>query len=385
VPVRLEVADAEIPSTPSLRSAFWMNSNIPCQAHTGSNPCAASGELQAMYSRLALDNRITVAQPYAGSPGGANRARFDAHVRPLLDGTTASPLVGARLTTLLLFPWCDVACLAQWRAVADETGFADRVVYLPCDEPGGSASSWGTCRQNAVNAEAVWPGVRQAVTSTIQDASANQAAESLDVLVPLVNHIDDKPGRRYSGNQRPVYDSWLTAKPSREIWLYSTCFSHGCGPEPPAPTCSVNDDRSAYWDGWGPSYVIDQPASQARAMGWLAFEYDASGELYFDTVNRLATAWDDQYCFGGHGDGTLFYPGTVARVGGTRDIPIESIRMKRIRDGYEDYELLRLAAEAGEGDAARDVARGLFPTSYESTTTQSAVDQARADLFALIV
>jgi len=42
----------------------------------------------------------------------------------------------------------------------------------------------------------------------------------------------------------------------------------------------------------------------------------------------LTTAWTDQYRFGGNGDGTLFYPGTPDRVGGTDPIPIESMRMK---------------------------------------------------------
>ncbi len=45
---------------------------------------------------------------------------------------------------------------------------------------------------------------------------------------------------------------------------------------------------------------------------------------------------------GGNGDGTLFYPGMPARIGGKSDIPVESIRLKLIREGLEDYEYFLL-------------------------------------------
>ncbi|HLG23094.1 MAG TPA: hypothetical protein VI382_09780, partial [Candidatus Manganitrophaceae bacterium] len=42
------------------------------------------------------------------------------------------------------------------------------------------------------------------------------------------------------------------------------------------------------------------------------------------------------------------YPGRPDQVGGTHHIPIESIRLKMIREGLEDYEYLKLA-EAKKG------------------------------------
>ncbi|MCA9861627.1 MAG: DUF4091 domain-containing protein, partial [Thermomicrobiales bacterium] len=90
--------------------------------------------------------------------------------------------------------------------------------------------------------------------------------------------------------------------------------------------------------------------------------------LYFSTTHRLQTAWDDQCDFSGNGDGTLFYPGSACPpgtgpgcIGGSTDIPIESIRLKRLRDGREDYEYLRLAAAhadtAAHAEPAGDLAR----------------------------
>ena len=119
-------------------------------------------------------------------------------------------------------------------------------------------------------------------------------------------------------------------------------------------------------------------------MAWLAFLSGATGTLYYDTILQLATAWDDQYRYTGNGEGTLFYPGTPERIGGTRPIPIESLRMKLVRDGYEDYEYLKALEDAGQGDAARRLARALFPAAYQASRTDAEVQAARLELARLV-
>ena len=119
-------------------------------------------------------------------------------------------------------------------------------------------------------------------------------------------------------------------------------------------------------------------------MGFVSYEYGATGELYFAVDYDLKTAWTDQYDFGGNGDGTLFYPGTPARIGGKHDIPIDSIRLKRIRDGREDYEYLHILDRRGERAQAMKVARGLFPTPYRTDVSAAAFDGARSRLASLI-
>jgi hypothetical protein len=96
--------------------------------------------------------------------------------------------------------------------------------------------------------------------------------------------------------------------------------------------------------------MIDAPATAHRVLPWLAWRLGIEGELYFNTVeayNGEADPWRDVYLFGGNGDGTLFYPGTPRRIGGRSHVPVESLRLKVIRDGLEDYEYLVLAAEQG--------------------------------------
>jgi hypothetical protein len=126
------------------------------------------------------------------------------------------------------------------------------------------------------------------------------------------------------------------------------------------------------------------PASEQRALGWLSFEYDTSGELYWQTAKKLTTAWTDQYFMGGNGDGTLFYPGTPSLIGGTHGIPIESIRLKRIRDGREDYEYLRWLADHGQSAVALGATAGLFGprdrAMYSANVPESALLGARTQL-----
>jgi hypothetical protein len=193
--------------------------------------------------------------------------------------------------------------------------------------------------------------------------------------VPIVNEMDDKPGigSPYAGNQRSKYNPFLS-QPGNRLWLYTSCESH---------SCSGDSGSDPYWRGW-PSYVVDQPASEHRAMGIVSYEYGASGELYFAVDYDLDTAWTDQYDFGGNGDGTLFYPGTPKRIGGQHDIPVDSIRLKRIRDGREDYEYLHLLDRRGERAQAMSVARGLFPTLYQTDVSSADFAKARARLAALI-
>ena len=59
--------------------------------------------------------------------------------------------------------------------------------------------------------------------------------------------------------------------------------------------------------------------------------------------------------------------------------------MKKIRDGMEDYELLAMAKQLGLGDQAKQIAKGVYPTTYQSTSSPAAIDSARSQLAQLIL
>ena len=405
IPIRVTVLDYTMPSTSSLRSLFLSTNEYvpkePCLAHDGV-ACGADSErgwlLHYLYSRAGLENRVTVANPSpVRTPDFADPKQtelFHRFVDPLLDGVATDlpgiglqepRLRGARLTTMWagLGEDCFGACLDGWERLLGSRRFASRFVYYACDEP-GDAEDWAECASRAASAGADVPVL---ITATIAEAVLAGATGYIDVLVPNVNAIAPEG----VGDTRALYDDYLSV-PGRELWLYTSCESHGCGPD---ETCAEPESPTSDTDGW-PGYMIDQPASQARAMGWIADEYDATGELYYSATWSLETAWTDQCVFGGNGEGNLFYPGRPegydgskdSVIGGRTDIPIESLRLKRIRDGREDYEYLRELEARGRGARAQAIAEHLLGApdvaARGATFSQANLDAARCELAELL-
>ncbi len=87
--------------------------------------------------------------------------------------------------------------------------------------------------------------------------------------------------------------------------------------------------------------------------------------------------WTSVDAFGGNGDGTLFYPGTPARIGGTTAVPVPSIRLAHIRDGMEDYEYLRLLSTAGDSAYADMVSRMVITNAYTFDNDPAHYEAAR--------
>ena len=436
VTVNLKVHDFEIPSTSSLSSVFPIQAaQQPCVAHTGSGNCGGDAQmrwrLHSLYARAALENRVTISNPWplgqdSGPPTGpAENSYFNQYVRPLVrglspaDASLSSPLEpvrldGAKLTALHFYSYRDWHCINTcpdaWKAFAadpnddgsDNDSFSGRLYNYACDEPGNSGAAWATCANYGLTSD---DGIRKLVTAMAPHAANAGYLDEIDALVPIVNYMVGKDccGSPFVGNQRDeaVLTDWLDASSRHEVWLYTSNMSYG------------SDEVSAatIWEGW-PGYAIDAPPLQARAMGWLAFAYRTTGELYYDTTTKLHTAWTNLYEAGGNGDGTMFYPGVpdgrgvpgdanyAPAIGGTNPIPIESIRMKRIRDAREDYEYLQLLTEQGDRSYGMnrfeelfvdpntdvfDMDTAMFSITGSSTTlTEANLQQARLELAAQI-
>jgi hypothetical protein len=405
VPLSVTVRNIDLPSTSSLDSVFLTEPVNQCVAHTGSGSCnndpVEANRLSAVYERMALENRITISTPWQvdrdQNLSGAMQTNWRNLVKPIVNGTAApaadgSPirLPDARATGLVVWHHCLSACLDGWNAEAAASGFADRLRYYTCDEPNQSAGNWTACQNNHAVAQA--KGLRELVTTPLSYAhNSGAAAESwIDDMVVLERFMAGKSGE-FLGNQRPSYDTWAAASgdgQANKVWIYSSCEAAGCNGPPEAGW------NASTYDGWG-GYGIDQPSSQARAMSWLAFLYDATGELYWGLDYRLSQAWNAcgaggsncLYESGMNGDATLFYPGKACApgsgpgcIGGTTDIPIESIRLKRIRDGREDYEYLKRAVDNPDTAAlARSTALTLFGGSLDSATFSATFSQSELD------
>jgi uncharacterized protein (TIGR03382 family) len=380
IPVTFTVWDFTLPATSSLRTHFGLMYGSVAAGH-GADPYD-DAQLRARYAQLGLDHRISLSG-VADDGHHGDFVHFDQYFAPLMDGTAGTRLPGAKLTTLKYVG--DATNVDEHKRWADYTkgkGWFDRLFDYTCDEP-PLTCSWDqiTERTNAVHAAD--PGFKTLVTTQIWDAQDHGVADGIDIMVPVVNWIDDKPGASdHAGDQRSRYDGFLAGAKQRELWLYESCMSHGCGGTVDIGNPSADDK---YFTGW-PTYMIDASATRNRAMEWISFLEGATGELYWESAFAfMHDAWSNQWDFSGNGDGTLFYPGTPDRIGGTQHVPVASIRLKMIREGMEDFEYLKLLADAGHGDEAKAIARTLFPNASSTDVAPEKVMAAREQLAAKIL
>jgi len=349
VPVELRVRGFDLPATPELITAFGFSGYSAAKGH--GRPPGDGRELTRLYDTIALRRGIALFGGTQDAPDYAAEAdsvridwtAYDAEVAPFLDGTALPS--GARWTAVELR---EPARLTRpqrrsWRRAwvehFRERGWLERLFVYVQDEP--RREDFPRVEERARELLEDAPEVRRLLTTAWSDR-----LPSIDLWVPLLNCLDPGAPSCPRAAPRSSYD---------KLWWYQSCMSHGCGPLRPR-------DRDAFV-GW-PSYMIDAPATAARAMGWLAFANRISGELYFDVVHAygLGDPWQSQWAFAGNGDGTLYYPGTPARIGGKHDVPVESLRIVQIQRGLQDHAYLSLCARLGDPALAKAEALAVAPS-----------------------
>ena len=372
VPVKLYVHAFTLPSTSSLPSAYGIGWNDACTAHMGGyTQCGGDAGVQAMnnkYARFALDHRISLSEvvysgPTQNADGSYDWASWDAMYGSMMDGGMGGRLSGAKLTAVRFMWTADQAHFAEWANHFRAKGWLNRTFDYSCDEP-PNGCSWASINTRTAMVHAAAPDMRTLVTTQLAPATQNGVVAGIDVLVPTDNLLDPLPP---ATNTRADYDGFLATATQKKLWMYQSCDSDGC-----------NGIGPASQSGW-PSHMIDAPATQNRAMEWQAWRQKVDGELYYDTTYAFTRgdAWTSQYYFGGNGDGTLFYPGTPAKIGGTTHVPLASLRIKMIREGMEDYEYFKALADAGDAAMADAEAAALSPKAYQNMTDPAQIDAAR--------
>jgi glycosyl hydrolase family 123 len=359
IPIDLVVHAFALPKSSSLPVTFGFSAGAIARAHPGLSP-AATQALVTRYQIAALRHRVSLHGGSFEPPTWRNVdgkpvldfAAYDAEVGPFLDGSAdrGGPADGARWSAVdLRVPHTlDGAARDEYvRAMVAHLrarGWLERAFDYTSDEP--PDDKFADVRARAAALRRATPAVPRLVTHAFDP----RLDGSVDIWCPIVNFVDDKAGNSRSP-PRALYD-----KRHARIWWYQACMSHGCN--------IVGGD---YFTGW-PSYVVDAPAMSHRIFEWLTFRYRIGGELYYDTVEayeRGLDPWRDQLLFGGNGDGTLFYPGRAAALGGKSDFPVESIRLALIREGLEDYEYLKLYARAAGEKEAEALAATIANKTYQ--------------------
>jgi hypothetical protein len=366
MPIELRVRRFVLPRSSSIPVTFGIDPGAVARAHgrPRDDPIVTRYYVAALRHRVSLHTGGSLDPPHFKEKDGKVTVDFrayDAAIGPFLDGSAdaGGPAAGARFTAIdLVVPHRldEAARAAYTRAVVEHfraRGWLDRLFDYTMDEP--KPAQYPEVRMRAARIAATAPEVPRLVTRP----RVPELDGFVDIWCPVVNWVDDKPGNSH----------WppRSAYPGR-IWWYQACMSHGCN--------IVGGD---YFTGW-PSYAIDAPAVAHRILEWLSFRYDVGGELYFETVQAYANGldpWRDQRAHGGNGDGTLFYPGRPDVIGGRTDVPVESIRLKLIRDGLEDYEYLRLHAARYGKDRTLAIVKSVAKRTYEWEHDPARLEAAR--------
>ncbi len=344
VPVRLRVRPISLPRTGRFTAAFGLPTRVGTRALGAPDDPAIARALAA----AALRHRVSPFVLSADPPDGKCTARacaldwsrYDAEVGPVLDGTLVPGVRGAFAEVRIAArvwngPERDLeATLRAWRRHFQGKGWADRLWLYTLDEP--RPDRIPELRRRARVAHAA--GVRVLATTVPKPG----LSDAVDSFVPNLTLLPDG------------------APPPRVLWSYASCMSHGCAEIPASG--SVRASMRGEFEGW-PGYEIDRPGTAALAVPLLGLRRGLSGELYYDMIQAwMGDPWADPRAFAGNGDGTFLYPGLPDALGGTHPFPVESIRMKILRDALEDAEMLAMARSVGEGALAERLLAKLVPS-----------------------
>jgi len=247
-----------------------------------------------------------------------------------------------------------------WKLVASHfqaNGWYDRAFLYTQDEP---HEAWPLNIVQANALAAADPRLRALVTS---EYTPELAAGKIGIWCPIVNSLDE-------GGGISRYDAERAA--GKQIWWYDS-DSSGDG-----------DNATGTVFGIWPDEFIDHPAVNQRVHAWLQWKYGLDGYLYYAATecyrNDNPDVWSSNDCFGRNGDGTLFYPGTPSKIGGTTHIPVPSLRLELLRMSWNDFDYLALAAAAGQKDYADGLAASLVTSSSDWNHDPAAYDAAREQL-----
>ncbi len=432
VPVSLTVAPVTLPAVGS-NPELELQSGVRGSVGSFCSAMGCTGASQdvvlknySLFMRSALENRLPLTTAGVFTPGaGAGLDAFNKWVSPFFSGFGPTgpidgvrpPRLPAKQRLVLLDKNASAQDWAAWAVALGGAGARDAMRFY-CDEVLGSQTVFASDCQTPYQSKAApsWPASAGTLKTFLVGSQAQwdsarawgSAATNSDTLVPntyFMHHLG-------WANTRPSYDTapnGYLATPGRRLWGYDSNNATG-GPAGPAPLKPYWSIHPTY-NGYPTIGAVDQPATSERAIGPMAWAYRLSGYFYYDAFSSFKDAWNDcstgaaclYNTYGGHGDGTLFYPGSSARLQKTggpvvEPIPIESMRLKRFRDGSEDYSLMRLLETGCQGECTMKTraelgnilggpdagGAGAMPAMSQTSIGWAAYDDMRSRLFDLL-
>jgi len=112
-----------------------------------------------------------------------------------------------------------------------------------------------------------------------------------------------------------------------------------------------------------PNVFLYSPLREARLLPWLAWKYDLDGYLRWASNAFPADVWKQPNYKWHSGDMYFVYPGD--------DGPLDSMRWELLRQGIQDYEVLRIAWALAEKAGRKDLLKKIRQAVYQGTMVSS--------------
>jgi len=138
-----------------------------------------------------------------------------------------------------------------------------------------------------------------------------------------------------------------------------------------------------------PTLFIDHPGIEHRIVAWMAYKYGISGighwnATFWQTVsNPWTTVTRGEGGAGANGDGSLIYPGyNTSRYTGQPDPkgPVTTIRLELLREGSEDFELLRILKVSGKERLSHIIVNKIVNSLQDYKSDPRALKTARVKI-----
>lgn len=117
-----------------------------------------------------------------------------------------------------------------------------------------------------------------------------------------------------------------------------------------------------------------------RVYGWLAWEEEVAGYICYDDFS--GTKWTGQLVYSG--DFTAFSGGPAWALVKDIRMPVISRRLKLLRQGLQEYELLKLAETRTSYDKVEAIVKGVYTDPTRWSASEAAWDKAAEGILRLL-
>ena len=251
----------------------------------------------------------------------------------ILDERADKYMSDPRVTSFRVSYWkgdiSDEKLLQYYEKLKSNPDWLDKAYFYPLDEP-STPEDVKELEKHCKHLKELCPEIK--ITSpyyknlqiTPEMDQIDFMSQYVDLHCPKLANWDES--EIYDANQMnkyPSFDERMKALQERgdTVWAYVCNY-------PLAPYLNVK---------------VDDEGIVSRVLFWQFYQRDIEGFLYWSTCYWTDDPWGDVDTFGNgiYGDGILTYPATAGVVGPY----VPSIRLKIVRDGIDDIELLYLAEE----------------------------------------